>query len=87
MIKVKIPSPLHSYTNSKSLVQARGESLEELLDDLDRQFRGIRFRIVNEQDQIRPHIKIFIGKRQTFDLATSISDSDEVTLVQAFSGG
>jgi len=52
-MKVLIPSPLRSYTQN-AWVNADGSTLAEVLDDLDRQFPGIRFRMVNEQERTRP---------------------------------
>ncbi len=48
-MKVVLPSPLESYTRGRRKVQARGATLDGLLADLDRQFPGIRFRMVDEQ--------------------------------------
>jgi molybdopterin converting factor small subunit len=86
-MKVRIPTPLYSYTASRSLVEASGTTLEDVTRDLDRQFPGIRFRVIDEQDQIRPHVKFFVNTEQAFDLATPVRASDQITIVQAFSGG
>lgn len=86
-VKVLIPTPLHSYTGSRSEVEASGSTLDQLTRDLDRQFPGIRFRMIDEQEHIRPHIKIFLNGNQTFELAAKIDPSDEVVIIQAFSGG
>lgn len=85
-MKVLIPGPLLSYTKVKE-VEASGRNLAELLLDLDRQFPGIRFRVIDEQDRMRPHMRFFVNGDQVFDLAGSLAPSDEVTLVQALSGG
>ena len=85
-MKVSIPSPLHSYTK-KAQVQARGQSLAEVLNDLNRQFPGIRFRIVDEQNKLRPHMRFFVNGEQTFDLHHPLNSSDEIQIVQALSGG
>lgn len=85
-MKVLIPSPLLSYTSVKE-VHAAGRDLSALLVDLDRQFPGIRFRVVDEQDRLRPHMRFFVNGEQVFDLATVLAPHDEVTLVQALSGG
>ena len=53
MIRVLIPSQLHAYSGGASRVDAAGASIAEALDDLDRRFPGIRFRIIDEQDRIR----------------------------------
>ena len=61
-MKVYVPTPLRMYTGKQSSVEAQGATLAELFNDLDRQFPGMRFRIVNEQERIREHIKIFVNK-------------------------
>jgi sulfur-carrier protein len=85
-MKVLIPSPLRSYTREKE-VEATGATLGELLVDLDRQFRGIRFRVVDEQDRLRPHMRFFVNGEQVDGLAHPLGPGDEVALVQALSGG
>ena len=86
-MKVYIPTPLRSYTKQRSEVEATGTTLKELLSELDRYYPGFRFRIINEQDKIREHIKIFINQNQAGDLATSLQSSDEVQIICALSGG
>ncbi len=85
-MQVLIPSPLQSYTNAK-LVEASGSTLLELLADLERQYPGLRFRIVDEQDRMRPHMRFFINGEQVFSLLARLVASDSVQLVQALSGG
>ena len=86
-MKVKIPTPLYSYTHHQPFVEADGRTLHELTQDLDRRFPGIRFRMIDEQDQIRQHIKFFVNGKQVFDLSQTIQSKDDVAIVQAFSGG
>ncbi len=68
-MKVGIPQPLRSYTGENTHVEAEGASVADLLVDLDRQFPGIRFRMIDEQDGIRKHIKIFVNREPVRDLA------------------
>lgn len=82
-----IPSPLLSYTNQLKEVDADGSTVAELLDDLNRQFPGIRFRMINEQDEVRPHMRIFVNGEQVWRLDTALKSSDEVYILQALSGG
>ena len=86
-MKVFIPQPLRSYTGERSEVEAQGATLDALLRDLDRQFPGIRFRMVDEQDAIRPHMRVFVNREQVGRLATALAASDEVHIFQALSGG
>lgn len=85
-MKVMIPGALRSYTE-RSEAHAQGATLAALLADLDRQYAGIRFRMVDEQDRIRRHIRIFVNGVQSSDLAQSLAETDEVIIVQALSGG
>ncbi|HEX9260082.1 MAG TPA: MoaD/ThiS family protein [Acidimicrobiales bacterium] len=86
-MKVRIPTPLRSYTANCAEVDATGATLAELLDDLDRQFPGIRFRMVDEQGRLRTHMNIFVEGLRCRDLSTGITDLDEVVIMQALSGG
>jgi molybdopterin converting factor small subunit len=85
-MRVLIPSALHSYTG-RSWVEADGATLGEVLADLDRQFPGIRFRMIDEQGGIRRHIRFFQRQVQVFDLAAPVRDDGELLIVQALSGG
>ena len=85
-MKVQIPTPLAEYTAQRE-VEAHGATLAEVLADLERQFPGIRFRIVDEQERMRPHMRCFVNRESVFDLARPLRDDDEVAIVQALSGG
>ncbi len=86
-MRVLIPSPLRSYTGERNWVEAEGGTLGAVLDDLERQFPGIRFRMIDEQDRMRRHVRFFVNGEQTFELALPLRESDEVCIVQALSGG
>jgi len=86
-VKVSIPTPLRSYTGNEKWVEADGATIAELLADLDRQFPGLRFRVVDEQARLRTHMKIFLNQENVRDLTTPVTAADEVTIMQALSGG
>lgn len=86
-MKVVLATPLADYTAHRREVEAEGTTLAELLADLDRRYPGIRFRVIDEQDAIRPHIKIFVNREQAPGLARALAPSDEVLVVAALSGG
>jgi molybdopterin synthase sulfur carrier subunit len=85
-MRVLIPTPLRSYTG-RAQVEAEGATFAELAADLDRQFPGIRFRMIDEQDQVRRHMRVFINGAQVFDLNRPLKPGDDVAIVQALSGG
>lgn len=84
---VHIPSPLRSYTNGASKVEAEGTSVDELLDHLDKQFPGIKFRMIDEQSRMRQHIRIFVNKDTVETVKAPLKSSDEVRIICALSGG
>ena len=86
-MKVLIPTPLRSYTAEKSEVEAEGATLAEALADLDARYPGIRFRMIDEQDAIRRHIRIWVNGDEVRTLAVPLDASGEVIIFQALSGG
>jgi sulfur-carrier protein len=86
-VRVRIPTPLRSYTAQQSVVDAVGDTVDDVLRDLDQQFPGLRFRVVDEQGRLRQHMRIFINIDINRDLTTRLTDNDELTIMQALSGG
>ena len=85
-MKVLIPGALRSYTE-QSEIEMSGATLAVILAGLDRQYPGIRFRMIDEQDRIRRHIRIFVNGEQVRVLSQPLRATDEVVIVQALSGG
>jgi molybdopterin converting factor small subunit len=85
-MKVIVPSALRSYTE-QSEAAANGATLAAVLVDLESQYPGIRFRMIDEQDRIRRHIRIFVNGEQVRNLSQPLAATDEVIIVQALSGG
>ena len=86
-MRVLIPTPLRSYTGGASEITGHGVTLAALLTDLDRQYPGIRFRMIDEQERIRQHMRIFVNGEPMRDLAAALQPTDEVQILQALSGG
>jgi sulfur-carrier protein len=86
-VQVELAALLRSYTGGASVVEANGTTLGEVLDDLDRRFHGIRFRIVDEQDRLRPHVRFFVNGADTREIAAPLCEGDRVYIVGALSGG
>ncbi|MGA2710018.1 MAG: MoaD/ThiS family protein [Steroidobacteraceae bacterium] len=84
---VRIASPLRSYTSGASSVTADGATLHEILANLDRRFPGIRFRMIDEQDRIRPHMRLFVNTSEAKALSASVRAGDTVHVICALSGG
>jgi ThiS family. len=86
-VNVRIPTPLRSYTAQRAVVEAVGATVGDVLIDLDRQFPGIRFRMVDEQGRVRQHMRVFVNEEPVREMRTVVAPTDEVTIMQALSGG
>jgi hypothetical protein len=94
IIRVRIPSPLRSYTGAAEVAVAIPVLAPELsptvggvLATLDLNYPGIRFRIVDEQGKLRPHVKLFVGMDPTRNLRAEIRSGATLMIVAALSGG
>jgi hypothetical protein len=95
VVRILIPGILRSYTAGAHRLDlavpvaaaATEPTLGAVLDALDARCPGLRFRIVDEQGSVRPHIRIFVGQDAVRDLAVPVPPVLEVMLVGALSGG
>jgi molybdopterin converting factor small subunit len=84
---IRVPSPLRDYTAGAGKVSASGNTVAEILSHVERDHPGMRFRMIDEQDRIRPHIRIFINQREVQSLDEAVAPRDEIHLICALSGG
>ena len=84
---VRIPSPLRSYTGGVAAVPGAGATVEEVLAHLERRFGGIRFRMVDEQNRVRPHIRLYVNTSEVTALSQPVRPGDTVHVICALSGG
>jgi hypothetical protein len=94
VVRLRIPSPLRSYTGATVAEVAVPVLAPELpptlggaLAALDLAYPGIRFRIIDEQGGVRRHIKLYVGATLARDLSEPIPAGSEVMIVAALSGG
>jgi len=89
-VTVRIPTPLRSVTKGNAEVQAKGGSVDDVVADLERQFPGLRERLVDESGSLRRFINVYVnGEDVRFMDAgkTALKDGDEVSIVPAIAGG
>jgi len=86
-MRVLLPTMLRSYSFGAAEVEADGATLADLLDDLDARHPGIRFRVVDEQDRVRTHVRIFVDGEVARDLTVPLGANSVVQMVGALSGG
>ena len=71
----------------EAMVSAQGATVREVLAHLERRFPGIRFRMIDEQDRVRRHIRLFVNTTEVKALCDPVVDGDEMHLICALSGG
>jgi molybdopterin converting factor small subunit len=81
-----VPGALRSYTG-ESQVEAVGDTLAALFADLDRRHPGLRFRVVDEQERLRPNMRVFVNGLGVRELDHALQPGDFVAIVLALSGG
>ncbi|GAA5174620.1 MoaD/ThiS family protein [Niveibacterium umoris] len=89
-VAVRLPTHLHQYSGGLADVQvdcAAPATLGDVLAALDARWPGVRHRVIDEQDGIRRHIRIFVGNAAVPGIAAPVRDGDEVMIVAALSGG
>ena len=85
-MKVLIPGALRSYTR-ESQDEALGDTLDALFADLDRRYPGLRFRVIDEQNRLRPNLRVFVNGLGVRELEHALRPDDFVAVVLALSGG
>jgi molybdopterin synthase sulfur carrier subunit len=89
-VVVRIPTPLRSVTKGAAEVQAAGDTVDDVIQDLERQYPGLRERLVEDGGQIRRFINIYVNQEDIRFLEgakTTLKPGDEVSIVPAIAGG
>jgi molybdopterin synthase sulfur carrier subunit len=90
MATVRIPSPLRRYTNGQSKVQTGGNTVNELLRNLESEFPGIQSKLLDDQGNIKRYVNVFVNEEEIRTLqggSTPVADRDEVAIIPAMAGG
>jgi molybdopterin synthase sulfur carrier subunit len=90
MTTVRIPSPLRRYTNSQSKVQINGATVQELIDNLENAYPGVKTRLCDDSGQIKRYVNVFVNGEEIRTLQgadTPVTDKDELSIVPAMAGG
>ena len=86
-VRVRVAALLHSYTGGAPVVEAHGATVGEVMDDLDRRFPGIAFRVIDEQGHVRRHMNVFVGEETARERTSPVPPGAEIFIVGALSGG
>jgi molybdopterin synthase sulfur carrier subunit len=86
-ITVFIPTQLRNYTAGATSVRASGTTVDEALRDIDARYPGIRFRVIDEQNRIREHVRIFVDGERALQTNATVRENGEVHVFGALTGG
>ena len=88
-IEVRIPTILRTYTGGAKTVEGSGATLDELLNNLDKEHSGLRDRLV-DSEKLRRFVNVYLNDedvRFLGGLETPVKDGDTVTVLPAVAGG
>ena len=89
-VTVRIPTPLRQVTKGSAEVQAKGSTVDDVVADLERQFPGLRERLVDESGELRRFINIYVNEEDIRFMdgrKTTLKEGDSVSIVPAIAGG
>lgn len=89
-IIVRIPTPLQKLTRDQTEVEAGGATVKELIEDLEKNFPGIKERVCDENGQVRRFVNIYVNEEDIRFLEkdeTPLQDGDQVSIIPAIAGG
>lgn len=89
-IEVKIPTILRTYTDGAKSVDANGDTLAALIDDLDASHAGLKGRLITDDGALHRFVNVYVNDedvRFTGSLDTALKDGDAVTILPAVAGG
>jgi len=71
-------------------VQVNGTTVSEIIENLERQYPGVKSRLCDESGQIKRYVNVFVNDEEIRSLQgpdTPLSEQDEVSIVPAMAGG
>lgn len=89
-VRVRVPTPLRKFTNGADEVNGQGNSMKALVEDLEKNYPGIKDRICDESGKVRRFVNVYVNGddiRFLQNLETSLKEGDNISIVPAIAGG
>jgi sulfur-carrier protein len=89
-IEVRVPTILRSYTGGAKTVEGAGDTLADLLADLDTRHAGLRARLITPEGGLHRFVNVYVNDedvRFLGSLDAKLHDGDSVTILPAVAGG
>ena len=89
-VNVRIPTPLRKLTQDKDTVQSTGKTINEIVENLETQYPGLKERLCDERGELRRFVNVYLNDediRFAQGKATAVKDGDEISIIPAIAGG
>ena len=89
-VRVRVPTPLRKYTQGADEVNAQGSNVKSLVDDLEKNYPGIKERVCDETGKVRRFVNVYVNGddiRFLQNLDTALKEGDNISIVPAIAGG
>jgi sulfur-carrier protein len=89
-VNVRIPTPLRKLTQDKDTVQSTGKTIDDIVENLEKQYPGLKERLCDERGELRRFVNIYLNDediRFAQGKATAVKDGDEISIIPAIAGG
>ena len=79
---------MQKLTDGQRQIEIEGETVRQVIDNLDTRFPGFKARICNDEDRIKPEIAVAVdGEVVTTGLRAKVGKESEVHFLPALAGG
>lgn len=89
-VRVRVPTPLRKFTQGSDEVDAQGNNVRSIVEDLEKNYPGIRDRICDENGKVRRFVNVYVNGddiRFLQNLETKLKEGDHISIVPAIAGG
>lgn len=89
-VEVRLPTVLRQHAGGQASVKANGETLQEVFEDLVRQFPGLAGQVVTEEGTLHKFVNVYVNDddvRYLDKLNTKVDGDDVVSILPAVAGG
>ncbi|MPZ76699.1 MAG: MoaD family protein [Deltaproteobacteria bacterium] len=89
-VRVRVPTPLRKFTQGADEVNAQGSNIRSIVEDLEKNYPGIKERICDETGKVRRFVNVYVNGddiRFLQNLETSLKEGDNISIVPAIAGG
>jgi sulfur-carrier protein len=89
-VRVRVPTPLRKFTKGVDEVDAQGNNIRSIVEDLEKNYPGIKERICDDSGKVRRFVNVYVNGddiRFLQNLETALKEGDNISIVPAIAGG